>query len=140
MTIRARPRWEDRRVISRFRWVLIAGTFTLAGCGEMFDPGPLEYVDSPRLQSELKDKPAMQASVRKALGNLFGPEPREIHVPVGSGLPMAAARLANFRHYDDGNRPQAFRVDLGTQPAEQVPIRGGFAVYREHCLHCHGVS
>ncbi len=129
-------------MISRFRWALIAGTVSLAGCGEMFDPGPLEYVDSPSLQTELKDKPTMQAAVRKALGNLFGPEPREIHVPVGSGLPMGGARLASHRHFDDGAKPQAFHVAVGssTSTPGTIPIRGGFALYREHCLHCHGVS
>ena len=128
-------------MISRFRWILIVGTCTLAGCGELFDPGPLQYVDSPRLQADLKDKPPLQEAVRKALGKLYGENPREIKVPVGSGLPLGGARLANYRKFEDGERPQAFLTAAdANHPAATVAMRGGFGLYREHCLHCHGVS
>jgi mono/diheme cytochrome c family protein len=122
--------------------VLYASPLLLAGCGGLLDPGPLSYVESPRLKTELQGRDALQDKVRAALAKLFGPDPREIRVPAGAGLPLGGARLANFRHFDDGTvRPQAIArpVDPKQPPLTEV-MRGGFALYREHCLHCHGVS
>ena len=73
----------------------------------------------------------------KELADLFGPEPGKIKVPKGSGLPGGGYRLANY--VDEGNgkvRPIGYRQADGTKR----PPEGGFALYRKHCLHCHGVS
>lgn len=127
---------------SRFCWALVVGTFSLSGCGGMLDPGPLSYVESPRLKADLQGREPMQEKVRAALTKLFGPNPREIHVPSGAGLPLGGARLAAYRHFEDGTeKPQAIaRVDDPSKPPVKEIMRGGFALYREHCLHCHGVS
>jgi hypothetical protein len=83
----------------RFRLLLtlIAGGVALggSGCGEDFNAGPLRYIESERLTSELKDRPKLQAKVRQALVDLYGPDPRNITVPAGTGLPYGGVYLAN---------------------------------------------
>jgi mono/diheme cytochrome c family protein len=129
-------------VIPRFHLALLLSTLALAGCGGLFDPGPLSYVESPRLKTELQGRDVLQDKTRNALAKLFGPDPRELHVPPGMGLPLGGARLASYRHFEDGTvKPQAIaHVDDSSRTTVTEVMRGGFAVYREHCLHCHGVS
>ncbi|MFO0953670.1 MAG: c-type cytochrome [Isosphaeraceae bacterium] len=116
-------------------------TFALAGCGDAFHGGELKYVESEKVSSELK-KDEQQAAVRKAMADLFGPDPKHIKVPEGSGLPHGGIRLANFR--DDGaGRPKPIKyrhyLPDGTL-SDPAVMEGGFGLYRKHCLHCHGVS
>ncbi|MBV8313662.1 MAG: cytochrome c, partial [Planctomycetaceae bacterium] len=131
---------------SWFRLALIAGSLILAGCGETLQSGPLmKYVESERLTTDLKDKPKLRQKVRKALADLFGPDPQQIHVPPGSGLPNAGIRLANRFERDEGGRKVVRRVKLSRivvpgQPPIVEYQEGGYALYRRHCLHCHGVS
>lgn len=111
-----------------------------AGCSDAFNSGPLQYAESKKLTAELGDKPELRAAVRTALVDLFGPEPRTIKVPEGSGLPGGGIYLASHRRTADGGtqRIQSERVVEG----EKVLIdqKGGYGLYRQHCLHCHGVS
>jgi mono/diheme cytochrome c family protein len=126
---------EDGRVTSRFRLAWVAGslTLTLAGCSDRFNAGELKYVESERLAAELKDKPQLADAVRNALVKLFGPNPREIKVPPGSGLPRGGAYLANYQTVENVLKPNKFE-DTGAL------VEGGYGLYRKHCLHCHGVS
>ncbi len=131
---------------SRFRLALIAGSLILAGCGDTSQSGPLmKYVESERLTTDLKDKPKLRQKVRKALAGLFGPDPQHIHVPPGSGLPDAGIHLANRFEKDEGGRKVVRRVKVshimvpGRSPVVKFQ-EGGYALYRRHCLHCHGVS
>ena len=130
---------------SRFRLSSIAGllssTLTLAGCGDAFNAGPIKYIDNERLVSgDLQEKPKLQDAVRDALANLFGPDPQHIKVPEGSGLPLGGIRLANRREVaeNQSKRIRVQRVTFGQKIVEDQ--EGGYALYRRHCLHCHGVS
>ena len=47
--------------------------FALAGCGETFHAGPMSYVESPKVATDLKDKPIRATALRHALlSYLFG--------------------------------------------------------------------
>ncbi|SIO21831.1 Cytochrome c [Singulisphaera sp. GP187] len=138
---------------SRFRLAWIVGSLALAGCGGSFNPGPLQYEESEALTRELADKtkanlagkPKLQDGVRKGLAKQFGPNPQEIHVPPGSGLPSGGRRLANLIAVGESveARPKQIYVLRAAEPG-QPPVKerqdGGYALYRRHCLHCHGVT
>ena len=93
---------------SRFRLAWVVG-LSLApfGCGS-FNAGSIEYKPSPRAETELKDKPQLQAAIAKALADLFGPSPREIKVPAGSGLPEGGRRLGNYEEVDGQLHPVVY--------------------------------
>jgi mono/diheme cytochrome c family protein len=123
----------------------------LAGCGDSFHAGPMSYVESERLTTELKD-PKLQDAVRQGLKDLFGPDPTYVYVPKGSGLFYdGGVRLAS--HIDvkgDGTKKVPIHrqkiVDGAPQfDSQGLPVKGerqegGYGLYRKHCLHCHGVS
>jgi mono/diheme cytochrome c family protein len=73
------------------------------------------FVDSKRIAVALKDKPRLQAAVRRATIGLFGPSPEAIKIPAEFALPGV------------------------TEPQGRLPGRG-LALYRRHCQHCHGAS
>lgn len=123
----------------RFRLILVAGTFALAGCSDSFNAGPMKYVENPRLETELKEKPNLQAKVRGALVTLFGENPQRITVPKGSGLFEGGIRLANFRDFEGDIKPLAYTL-LNDPSETKYAQEGGYGLYRQHCLHCHGVS
>lgn len=129
---------------SRFRLVLVAGCVTLAGCGDSYNAGPLKYVESERLRADLKDKPKLQEAVRRALARSFGEDPQHIRVPAGSGLPGGGVYLANKVQTGEGEgavaKPLLVQRATADGRTEDVPLEGGYALYRTHCLHCHGVS
>jgi len=140
-------------VTSRFGLALLIVPLILAGCSDSFNAGPLKYDDAESLTQELADKTKanlagktkLQQAVRQGLAKLYGPNPREIHVPPESGLPGGGIRLANYRLTGEGTtkKRQAIFVQQTPIPG-QAPVveqqRGGYALYRLHCLHCHGVS
>jgi mono/diheme cytochrome c family protein len=135
-------------VTSRFRSRLASalGPFTLiltlalSGCGDSFNAGPMKYVESEKLAAELKDKPELEKTVRKALADLFGDEPRHIKVPEGSGLPGGGIYLASHQEVSNGKVRRIKLARPGSGDPEGTPQEGGYALYRKHCLHCHGVS
>jgi mono/diheme cytochrome c family protein len=148
-------------VTSRFRFRLASAVASLsigmtlvlavAGCGDAFWAGPMKYVENEKLAADLKDKPELQKAVRKSLAELFGPDPTHIKVPEGSGLPVGGIYLANFIDHSGGKftKTGPVLVPLKVEgkivtKADGKPVgvqqQGGYALYRQHCLHCHGVS
>jgi len=115
----------------------LIASLALSGCTDALNGGRLEYVQSARLASDLKDKPDLQKAVRKALADLFGARPDQIKIPRGTGLPGGGYRLAN---YIDGGQGKVRPIKILEADGTQAPQEGGFALYRKHCLHCHGVS
>jgi mono/diheme cytochrome c family protein len=112
-------------------------TLALAGCGDAFNAGPMRYVESEKL-SDLKDKPELKKAVRRELTRLFGDDPQHIRVPAGAGLPNGGIHLANYRaEGESGVKRILLRPTSGGPPE---PQEGGYALYRKHCLHCHGVT
>ncbi len=122
---------------SRFRLALFACSLTLAGCGDQFNAGPMRYVESETLGVDLKGKPTLQDAVHKALANLYGSAPQQIKVPPGSGFPNGGIYLAN-RAVIDG-QPKSLKI-LDPDTKKPIEQQGGYRLYRNHCLHCHGVS
>jgi mono/diheme cytochrome c family protein len=136
---------EDWRVTSRHRlaWIIAPLTLpiVLAGCSDAFNAGPMSYVESERLTTDLKE-PKLQGAVRTAMLDLFGKDPRNMKAPPGSGLPGGGYRLAS--HFVDpvvGKLAvHTWKPESGDPKAHAVPQVGGYGLYRLHCLHCHGVS
>jgi mono/diheme cytochrome c family protein len=135
-------------VASRFPLVVLAGCLMLAGCSDVLNPIPshLTYDEAEGLTRELADKtkatlagkPKLQEAVRKALVGLYGPNPREIHVPAGAPLLDGGRHLANFAKV--GDSPDAKQPIVIQRGGEREFQEGGYQLYRLHCLHCHGVS
>ena len=141
---------------SRFRLVPLAGLLALAGCGDAFNAGPLAYTESARMTSELElgSKPKLQEAVRTALAGLYGDDPRRIKVPEGTGLALGGRRLASWVEEGAGEQARLLplkvtRLDPDTwstltneetgEPAVERAL-GGYSLYRQHCLHCHGIT
>jgi mono/diheme cytochrome c family protein len=84
--------------------------------------------------NNLAGKPRLQDKVRTGLAKLYGANPQMIQVPEGMGvlLTAAGARLANYQRVG-----QDIKRNVS---ADGKQIAGGYAIYRRHCLHCHGVS
>ena len=135
-------------IASTVLWASLA--LTLAGCSDAWNAGPLQYGENEALASKVKD-PGLQDKVRKALVALFGDSPQHIRVPAGSGLPADGLYLGEivqdsegadaklFKIYEDPGAHGPAKVDVSTI-ADVRPQKGGYAVYRKNCLHCHGVS
>jgi mono/diheme cytochrome c family protein len=88
-------------------------------------------------------KTGVQTQVKRVLAELFGETPDRMKVPPGSGLPEGGARLAR-RWYDaakpDLVHPLGYFKNLPNSERSFVRLDGGYSLYRQHCLHCHGVS
>jgi mono/diheme cytochrome c family protein len=127
-------------VTTRFRLAWVLAACALAGCGDDFNAGPIPFAKSDELGKQLEGKPRLQAEVTKALQALYGASPKQIRVPKGAPLPLGGAYLASqFRVEDQPNRIERAKYhDSAT--GEDRPLEGGYALYRKHCLHCHGVS
>ena len=128
-------------MIVRRRPLLGLGLSTLlalsAGCSDADLTGPIVYEEQPAMtrevegKSHLADKPKLREKARETLAKLYGPNPKEIHVP--EGAPLTADESGTVGGLL-GNR-----VRTATGP-KKLPHAGGYALYRRHCLHCHGVS
>lgn len=108
-----------------------------AGCSDAEIAGPLAYEEQPAMtrevdgKSHLADKPKIREKARAVLAKLYGPDPKEIHVPEGAPFSkdesgVVGGLLANHVRTAEG-------------PTKR-PHAGGYALYRRHCLHCHGLS
>jgi mono/diheme cytochrome c family protein len=129
---------EENSVTSRLRWVWLAacGLVAISGCGGS-SYIPLSYSKSEMLETEIRDKPKLQAAVTKAVNTLFGESPNQIHVPKGSGLPDGGRRLSQQWKYEGD--ATSFEDPKRTYAYVDTP-QGGYSLYRYHCLHCHGLS
>jgi len=124
-------------VLSRFRPILLATSLlSLAGCDDAQLAGPIPYRDSERFAKDLAEKPNLRASIRKSLADLYGPDVRHMKVPENSGLRGGGVFLADHRKV--GDRLEAV-MEADPATGKPAPIEGGYALYRKHCLHCHGV-
>ncbi len=129
---------------SRYRPLLLVGLLALAGCDDAQYAGPILYRDSERMAKDLAEKPKIRAAVRKALADLYGEDVRHLKVPENSGLRDGGIYLADrVRRVDvDKEKPATVEPVLERDPATRrmLPVEGGYALYRKHCLHCHGVT
>jgi mono/diheme cytochrome c family protein len=159
--VMATKSWEDRRVMQRCRLALFfIGTglaFSLNGCSDAFNAGPMQYVEDDAFtktiegKSNLAEKTVLKDKIRKGLVRLFGESPQRIRVPAGSGLREGGLYLASYlqegtgdqtkyyRLYQDANVTVPAKVSR-TESADFEQQVGGYALYRRNCLHCHGVS
>lgn len=127
---------------SRFRWILLAGALGLAGCGDAFNAGPIKFVHHDRLKGEdFAKKPRLRAKVIAETDRLFGDSPRHLRVPEGAGLPDGGLHLGNLVEVGDA-QTKHLAVITYIPSGSKTPVvqEGGHALYRRHCLHCHGVS
>jgi mono/diheme cytochrome c family protein len=98
-----------------------------------------------KTKANLADKPKLQQAVRKGLAELFGADPKNMKVPAGAGLPNGGIYLATHRREEVQDEPvvikriRMVRTDASGQKYTEDQ-KGGYALYRLHCLHCHGVS
>ncbi len=124
----------------RFRWVLAAGVVAWAGCSDALNEGPIPFAQSEQLGRQLAGKPKLQATIGRILRNLYGPSPRTMNVPKGAPLPAGGAYLAN--HVIVAGQPgKPVRLSYHDSITDKDrPVEGGYALFRRHCLHCHGVS
>jgi mono/diheme cytochrome c family protein len=135
----------------------VTWALSLTGCSDVYNAGPLEYVENAALTTEVSGKanlaksPVLRGKVRKALKDLYGESPQHIKVPAGSGLPAGGLYLASYMQRGEGAQAKFLRLredklidsptlsTAGEYPTAQ-PQAGGYSVYRRNCLHCHGVS
>lgn len=129
----------------RYRLALFVGAIALSGCGGAGGIGPLHYNPSENLTTDLKDKPNVQARVEELIGQTFGATTDMIRVPPGAPIPQGGARLASSVYLgkiDEKAPPQPVVHNLSPDPGEPdyERIRGGYTIYRNQCMHCHGAS
>ncbi len=131
---------------SRLRLAIVAGALAVSGCVDTVSTGPLSYSHDGYLDLEGKDvgeklaeKPKLRARALALVDSLFGARPDTLKVPADSGLPENGARLAGRMIRAPGAAPVRVTA-AATAGADPTPIRGGYAIYREQCMHCHGVS
>lgn len=131
------------------RWRLSIPILSLAvvGCGGQ---SVVKYTDNPKLRSEIgDDRPGLQQLVRAAVLEQFGPTPSRLKVPEGVEFRAGGAYLA--RYFLEPGSEEAKSLAAGAVPAKalamaeagpngNVKIAGGYALWRKHCLHCHGVQ
>ena len=108
----------------------------LAGCDSFPNAGPIRYRESDRAATELAEKPKLRATVQSKLVELFGPDVQHMKVPANSGLRDGGIYLADQMRLGDKVEPVLAK---NPETGKETPIAGGYALYRNHCLHCHGV-
>jgi mono/diheme cytochrome c family protein len=138
-------------VESRNRLALVIGCSCLAivtsGCSDAINAGPIQYVEAPALtldlgptQGNLKDKPKLQEKVRKALEDLYGPDPQHIRIPQGMPITNGGVYLANYKVEGEGDKAKEKPIFQGENLEDSTRQAGGYAIYRRNCVHCHGIS
>ncbi len=111
--------------------------FVIAGCDDAQIAGPIPYRESERAATELASKPKLRETIQTTLTNTFGPDVRHIEVPENSGLREGGIYLADHMKLGDKVEPV---MERDPESGRTAPIDGGYGLYRNHCLHCHGVS
>jgi len=128
------------------RWCLLASLAVTAGCSDAMNAGPVGFESHERLTGEeFAAKPTLKQAVAKATADLYGESPNRLKVPAGSRLPAGGRYLGNYSwaRYDEqapGDPKRIAYAPAAGEPGSAVPVEGGQALYRRHCLHCHGVS
>lgn len=128
-------------MIVRRRFVVGLGLSILlmpaVGCSDAELADSIVYEEQPAMTREIEGKahlagkPKIQEKTREAMAKLYGPSPREIHVPEDAPLTKdesgrVGMLLGNYEQTSEGPK--------------KLPHAGGYALYRRHCLHCHGVT
>lgn len=129
-------------IASWMRRMGVAGGVLLlaAGCGQLEGPLPLAYTTSVEAAEKLAEKPLSRATIQKRLTELFGPSPDVMRVPPGAPLPEGGARLAAFAVVGEEASAEPKAVAFTAADGREERIRGGYAIYREQCMHCHGAA
>ena len=129
----------------RSRLALIAGVIALSGCGD-FVSSPPSYVPAPSLSRDLGEKPQIRARVVALTEAMFGPNPAALRVPPEAPIRAGGAFLASRAIIgEDSFEAPSQKVYLGAVDEDSGELskaraRGGYAIYREQCMHCHGAS
>ena len=125
-------------MVSRSRWynlAVLAG-LVVVGCDQMQPVGPIPYRESERAATELATKPKMRELIRTTLAERFGPDVQHIRVPAKSGLREGGIYLAGQMQIGD----KVERVTETDPTTGKIhPVAGGYSLYRNNCLQCHGV-
>ena len=108
----------------------------IAGCDEIQPNTPIPYRESERAATELAAKPKLRERIRAVLAETFGPDVQHMKVPTNPGLDGKT-------YLREGGLYLADRVQVGDR-VEPVTlggakVQGGYALYRNNCLQCHGV-
>lgn len=96
---------------------------------------PIPYRESERAATDLVTKPKLRAAIGAILAKTFGPDVQHMKVPDNSGLRDGGVYLAGGVRLGDKVEPST-EVDA---KGKARPVAGGYALYRNNCLHCHGV-
>ena len=123
---------------SRFRLLAVVALVLveIAGCDDFQPAGPIPYRESERAATDLAAKPKLRETIRTTLINTFGPDLQRIKVPENSGLRDGGIYLADRMKVGDKIEPVLERDPIS---GRTKAIDGGYALYRNHCLQCHGV-
>jgi len=128
---------------------LLVSLLTSTGCSDSFLAGPIVYEEQETMtkelpgKSNLAGKPVIQGKVRKALTDSFGESPQKMIVQPGAPLTggeigRLGIRLAN---HTINEKKQEVPIAVPSEDGKTNRVQtGGYALYRRHCLHCHGVS
>ncbi|MFO0956259.1 MAG: c-type cytochrome [Isosphaeraceae bacterium] len=116
--------------------------FGIAGCDDSLSARlPIPYARSEQLQTLLGEKPNLRDRVMAAVDGRFGPEPMRILVPADSGLPDGGLHLAGSAVLEGrSDKPAVSLFYADPETSTSTRQAGGHALYRRHCLQCHGVS
>lgn len=116
----------------------------LSGCDEAFTTGPpAPYARSEQFETLLAEKPNLRDRIVATVDKQFGSEPNRIVVPPDSGLPDGGLHLAGSVVLgESGDQPSAPLPLYYPDPESAATVKqaGGYALYRRHCLQCHGVT
>lgn len=131
-------------MIWRQRLAFLCFVVTIAGCGDGFNAGPMKYRSNERLAIELADKPMIRARIVEVLGKVFGSNPQQLRVEKTWNLPDGGRHLTSSFVFEAADKSPGGDVQRAVYQdaasGQKVAIEGGYALYRHHCLHCHGVS
>ncbi len=122
---------------SRFSGAVVLVVALGAGCDQIQPLGSIPYRESPRIAAELATKPKFRETIQTTLATLYGSDLQHIKVPANSKLRDGGIYLASQTRLGDRLEPT---VEHDAASGKDRAVEGGYALYRTHCLHCHGVS